>query len=181
MLSPFMGTAFCSSLPGSQPVPLTGKPFTGCFAKWPVLSLNKQKTPGKKQPFRLLLSGVALFFSYVFLPARQAQIKKAGVPQSTFTVKRSTPAKMYVSLSFSVFNALRKSGQHAIHSVQPPLPAIPYASRFRPSSLLAAGNAPARTADAVFFPPDAGSVLTRTVPLHAEYTFVFFPSAFTVL
>ena len=36
--------------------------------------------------------------------------------------------------------------------VYPALRFTPYAFRFRPSSLPAAGNAPARTADAVFFP-----------------------------
>ena len=70
MVSPFLGTAFRSGFPGAcrcrPPEPSLGMacPF-----------LEQQKTPGKEQPSRLLLSGVhivCLLLGGFILPALQA-------------------------------------------------------------------------------------------------------------
>jgi len=63
------------------------------------------------------------------------------------------------------------------HAVLP----LPYAARFFPSSFSGIRNAAALPANDASFSEAAGSVFILRDLLHAEDTFVFFPSAFTVL
>ena len=96
--------AFLQGLPASS----GGEALGGHSAGWPVLFLNNRIHPIKAAVPAAFIGCIVIWLFTAFLRLKRAEFyhpkpEKAGALQSTFIVKRSTPAKMYVSLSITVF------------------------------------------------------------------------------
>jgi len=98
---PFPGDSISFRPPRQPTGAIPGLPWRGSRGM-ACPFLEQQKTPSKAQPYWLLFIGCGLmsFFlmPFLFLSERETsclpQAEKAGALQSTFVVKRSTPAKM---------------------------------------------------------------------------------------
>ena len=111
MVSPFLGTAFCSGFPGAcrcRPPGSPPEPSLGMACPF----LEQQKTPGCF--YRVSMSSASSWVVLHRLPCRLHFLKKAvfspfkdkkSVLQSTSIVKRSTPSNMYRIL-FTVFKRI---------------------------------------------------------------------------